>query len=481
MKRSLVAFIVLIALALGVFTASSAYTAAQAGKLSLERETFYGDAAAAEGFAVDVDAAIEQHAVLNARLSLTTGEQKAARSWSTKQVNYYDSETSVIMELAGASLSSGFSWSGSSEMSWWRQEENSIEAKLYDSIASKVDVGETKTELVCLNDFTDHLPLQFYTSRVNTDGHSNMADVFRVPLRDEVLLELTLTRQADGGDFTINELKPEDFWCSSSGIMAADGNIYMAMLITDKNGAQLDASELPGGSWGVYRIPCEQPEDGERSGARWWMNVDTQVTAIPERSELITPAGEDCTALKMFLSYDGQYLLLFTCEGGEIYLYVIDITSGATLSREKLPVPDDADVEELQNRIYSISCTLYEDLAVFRLGWYAYVYTPCAGEYELKLCARAYDQPRPSKYDPDHYSIGSDEYEYAYDGERLAVIDYGTLYYWDDMQEQQRNGYARLCVYGEDGELLCADWIGSQLYSWMNSASVQVKYDVECE
>ena len=294
---------------------------------------------------------------------------------------------------------------------------------------------------------------------------SSLKGFFRVPLEEDVPVRLTMTRRQDGGEFNI-DADLGQYIPSSASAFAADGNIYSLMLLMDENGVQADASLLPGGSWGVYRIPCEFT-DGEPEGVRWWTD-DPWVAAEPEGSELVFPLDAGCTAANLFLSYDGQYLQLVTCEGGELYFTVIDITSGEALSREKMPPVFDVDGYDVEPEygVWNMECTLYEDFAVFSSYDTLYVYEPCDGDYELKLCLDVNDAPLPEKYTWDNY--GYDEYieysEYAWDGERLAVLDSGQVSFQEEKDgEWLEEDCARLCIYdGSSGELLYCDMLKNQ-------------------
>lgn len=366
--------------------------------------------------------------------------------------------------MSGAWLDSGVSWSGTSNMDRL-YDGQSVEDALYNSIKDEVEVGDTVSKTVLLNDYTDTLPLEFSAFGIENDDEEQLKRVFRVPLEEDVPVRLTMTRRQDGGEFNI-DADLGQYIPSSASAFAADGNIYSLMLLMDENGVQADASLLPGGSWGVYRIPCEFTA-GEPEGVRWWTD-DPGVAAEPEGSELVFPLDAGCTAANLFLSYDGQYLQLVTCEGGELYFTVIDITSGEALSREKMPPVFDVDGYDVESEygVWNMECTLYEDFAVFSSYDTLYVYEPCDGDYELKLCLDVNDAPLPEKYTWDNY--GYDEYieysEYAWDGERLAVLDSGQVSFQEEKDgEWLEEDCARLCIYdGSSGELLYCDMLKNQ-------------------
>lgn len=473
MKRVTAALLVLAVLAACFIGGASAYMDRRADDLEISGEALCGDAAAAEGFTVNLDAVLGGHVVWASRYVPSTGERSTNHHWSRLDTELYERSNPPEVRLSGAWLDSGASWSGTSNMDRL-YDGQSIEDALYNSIKDEVEVGDTVSKTVLLNDYTDTLPLEFGASRIENDDEEQLKRVFRVPLEEDVPVRLTMTRRQDGGELYI-DADLGQYIPNSASAFAADGNIYSLMLLMDENGVQADASLLPGGSWGVYRIPCEFT-DGEPEGVRWWTD-DPGVAAEPEGSELVFPLDAGCTAANLFLSYDGQYLQLVTCEGGELYFTVIDITSGEALSREKLPPVFDADGYDVEPEygVWDMECTLYEDFAVFSSYDTLYVYEPCDGDYELKLCLDVNDAPLPEKYTWDNY--GYDEYieysEYAWDGERLAVLDSGQVSFREEKDgEWLEEDCARLCIYdGSSGELLYCDMLENQFtrelsYGW---------------
>lgn len=464
MKRVTAALLVLVVLAACFIGGASAYMDRRADDLEISGEALCGDAAAAEGFTVGLDAVLGGHVVWASRYVPSTGERSTNHHWSWSDTELYERSYPPEVRLSEAWLDSGVSWSGTSNMDRL-SDGQSVEDALYNSIKDEVEVGDTVSKTVLLNDYTDTLPLEFSAFRIENDDEEQLKRVFRVPLEEDVPVRLTMTRWQDGGEFNI-DADLGQYIPNSASAFAADGNIYSLMLLMDENGVQADASLLPGGSWGVYRIPCEFTA-GEPEGVRWWTD-DPWVAAEPEGSELVFPLDAGCTAANLFLSYDGQYLQLVTCEGGELYFTVIDITSGEALSREQLPPPFDSKGRpaEPERAVESMGCALYEDFAVFSSYDTLYVYEPCDGDYELKLCLDVNDAPLPEKYTWDNY--GYDEYieysEYAWDGERLAVLDSGQVSFQEEKDgEWLEEDCARLCIYdGSSGELLYCDMLKNQ-------------------
>ena len=249
MKRVTAALLVLAVLAACFIGGASAYMDRRADNLEISGEALCGDAAAAEGFTVNLDAVLGGHVVWASRYVPSTGERSTNHHWSWSDAELYERSYPPEVRLSGAGLSSGVSWSGTSNMDRL-YDGQSVEDALYNSIKDEVEVGDTVSKTVLLNDYTDTLPLEFSAFRIENDDEEQLKRVFRVPLEEDVPVRLTMTRWQDGGEFNI-DADLGQYIPNSASAFAADGNIYSLMLLMDENGVQADASLLPGGSWGV--------------------------------------------------------------------------------------------------------------------------------------------------------------------------------------------------------------------------------------
>ena len=193
-----------------------------------------------------------------------------------------------------------------------------------------------------LNDYTDYFPFMVYRTDllvepdVLTDGRpsADVSELFPVPLDVDLLSDVTISRELPG-ETTVLVSTPSEYELavSASGVYAADGYMYYVLLLSGEDGRQFDASLLPGGGWGVWRFDCES--EGEGASERWCVDDQAKISVSMDSAENVLPLAGNASAAKLFLSYDGEAVLLFTAESGELWLTTYDVNSGET-RRERL-------------------------------------------------------------------------------------------------------------------------------------------------
>ena len=228
------------------------------------------------------------------------------------------------------------------------------------------------------------------------------------------------------------------------------------------DGEPLDGSSLPGGSWGVWRIPCEVT--GSDSGERWWAGR-VRLSANLDAVELVSPIGTGVDAVKLCLSYDGTKLLLLTAESGTLYLTVIDTATGENLQRlalaqEEELCPDGGLAQAVQRFVqYSgagSEVLLTEGRALVLAGQ--------GGEYSLAMSAGLTALPVPECYSED---AGGSTYLWDYgamvsDGKRLLVLEHVGAQDAASGTDGDGTVAERLSVFGPGGLEYC-EWLVSQL------------------
>lgn len=187
----------------------------------------------------------------------------------------------------------------------------------------------------------------------------------------------------------------------------AEGEVTSYSMRTVHTDSHPEPDGLPGGSWGVYRIPCVQAGDGP----------------VPDLSsaENIYPITRGWGYIHLELSEDGEELLLVTGEADGDWLTVIDLATGE--QRQRLQLDDEA---------YFNSSTQYavgEDSFVISHGRFCVGLVRDGGEWRVEFFADGYDEATP--YIISDYFLLSDGFACAWDGESLALLDWenadGTL------------------------------------------------------
>lgn len=482
MKKQAAAFLLIAILALGSLAGGTVYFRVNRGDLAIETETLYGDLRSAEGVTVTQYAALASHLIWDTSWTPDAGSETES-SWVMRKENS-QVRRKALLKLYISVYGTNMSWSGTDQAPL-----HGVEKEIFDDVVRGRESG-SYTGRIRLNDYTDRWTV--YADCVNVmlenepdeTAYSDLydvSDIFSIPLDGDVWVLLQCEWSEYSGYFNIDmvEVNLNRF---SRGVYAADGNLYTAMLVTDENGAQLDKSALPGGSWGVWRIPCSQVEHGD---GRWWTEDLTEnLTARIEQAQPVYAFDEDADWMHMELSWDGEKLLVFTRAGGAFHMDVVDIRTGETLQRLELLNDETAAAlgAEPPSEYVSADVSLYEDFLVVRCIDTAILLEPAGEGYRLVTAVNLDAVPRSERWTEDYW-LSMSEFRYAYDGERMCVLgigsyvshedDYGGEPYW-----KVSGGFQQLSVYDTGGELLYSGMVDSQFNRYDYLDGVSVNFDL---
>ena len=428
MKRIAAAFTALFVLASCLMAGGSIYMHAHRNDLEITGEVLYGERAMASGVEVRQSVLIDGHPNWEVSYSPAAASHVTQAGWSLPELRRTAAQPPAI---SIGSITSGLTISYDGGRSVIRLYDIPVVQEIADGIAaSAAGGGEYATELL-LNDYTDCLPI------VARDASGSMGTA----------------------EFRLLEY-PYDI--DGSSVLAADGNLYLAFTAHGADGELLDGSSLPGGSWGVWRIPCEVT--GSDSGERWWAGR-VRLSADLDAVELVSPIGTGVDAVKLCLSYDGTKLLLLTAESGTLYLTVIDTATGENLQRlalaqEEELCPDGGLAQAVQRFVQYSSAGSEVLLTEGR----ALVLAGQGGEYSLAMSADLTALPVPECYSED---AGGSTYLWDYgamvsDGKRLLVLEHVGAQDAASGADGDGTVAERLSVFGPGGLEYC-EWLESQL------------------
>ena len=140
------------------------------------------------------------------------------------------------------------------------------------------------------------------------------------------------------------------------------GYVYFYSWSADEEWLALDASALPGGSWGVFRLPFALLSDC--GNGRWWMSgeIKAQLTSL-EVENVLPLSTAEVEHLDVRPSEDGKHLLcLLYMRSGSLELRVMDAASGEVTDSRRLF--DYAPAEERMSAV----CHAGDGGAVFIVG-----------------------------------------------------------------------------------------------------------------
>ena len=328
MKRKAAAFAVILLLAVCFAVAAPIYLDATADDFRLDGEVLYGDVAEADNVRIKQDINVGGHLIWNAeRIPGVSAETDCRWSLLGETDEHYGN--AVYAKLWLNSFSMGASWSGEMDTS-------GIEGEIIDDVIEKAGGGSYYGS-VLLNDYTDCYPIQFDSYGMNVempDGtvlgdypfeDSDVSDFFRVPLDRNIKITVSCIIEESGRrEITLNSVGMDDIglWSHSAQF---DGFIYLAALMYDgATDTFMDPSQLPGGSWGVWRIPFD---NGETTG---------EPTLKLAGAELVYSFDESVKSFNIASSADGSEALLVTFEGDKVMLNVMDGETGALRLRTEV-------------------------------------------------------------------------------------------------------------------------------------------------
>ena len=319
MRKQAAALSLITALMLGLFCGMSAHLSGKLNDFEINGKILAGERAGAQGIELVIERApggSETSAPrLTAAYSPETASQSLAVSWFPRREAAEDAPGLSI--LPSHILGSGYADD---------ETRSNVSRGGTDFIDRAVDEraagGEGSFELR-VADCADVLPLDFSASGgldlVNLPDDAELSKLFPLPVPEELTLEIDYGAYPGGSSASIS---PDGGLCGcSSSALGSDGSMYLVFYVSYE-GERLDAGRLPGGSWGVYRIA------GSKSEGRLRLDFS--------EAENIYPLEGGWEAARIAAGPEGDELLLFTVEGGALWLTVIETATHTAVQRLEL-------------------------------------------------------------------------------------------------------------------------------------------------
>lgn len=332
MKRSFAVTLLLLLAAVAGIARAHAAVSDTADKVTLTETPLYGDRAAAEGLTVHIDTTCGRRLFWGTtlRLGVENDVETAFRFSQWQEAWGYRGEPgglSLYLMLSG-----GSGWTPGVTPEELRERNTGDAAGIWDydgsslyplweAAVEQTAAGETKTVTLRLRDYYKYYPFvaELDLGKMAGDAWGRydgaIRSFFRVPVPEEKLVEVTVTRDAAGLITNIDTSDLSGVSISGDSVVTEDAVWYVFDNSGAYDSARLDTSEIPGG-FGIYRLPYARNE----SGAAY---TDGSGLAM------VYPLDEDETILRLALDDDGR-LLLLTASDGTAYLSVIE-TGGVTL------------------------------------------------------------------------------------------------------------------------------------------------------
>ena len=458
MRKQAAALSLITILMLGLFCGMSAHLSGKLNDFEINGKVLAGERAGAQGIELVIERApggSETSAPrLTAAYSPETASQSLAVSWFPRREAAEDAPGLSI--LPSHILGSGYADD---------ETRSNVSRGGTDFIDRAVDEraagGEGSFELR-VADCADVLPLDFSASGgldlVNLPDDAELSKLFPLPVPEGLTLEIDYGAYPGGSSASIS---PDGGLCGcSSSALGSDGSMYLVFYVSYE-GERLDAGRLPGGSWGVYRIA------GSESEGRLRLDLS--------EAENIYPLEGGWEAARIAAGPEGDELLLFTVEGGALWLTVIETATHTAVQRLELMSAAEAAELGCADALESIVTA-----RLLRSGGLTALMpggdTLVALRMDSGRCAESFALRLGSLPVPEEVVVsGGVKQTYLEDvdvklaGGRVAVLE--RLYYQHAGSYAFSSTATRLSVF-ENGEIIFCEWLTSPLDGHMRYHNV---------
>ena len=449
MRRYGLFFALLVVLAAAFLAAGTAMLNDSRYDLEVSGTVLAGERSDAGDVSIALDASLERRLKWSAGYDVSTGETATDSSWDLIMSSGRDielpSEPALVVYNVGLDLS--YSESVNGEIRF----ESPLTEEIYrDTVLGYgMEAGDRRS--VRLNDYTEYVPMRVESNNIVDAGGGEVAEYIKIRLSRTVRLMVELDEY---WDVSILPASPDDEMEAGSSLVCTDDWLYFLLNVRGGDGELFDASEMPGGVWSVWRVPCSQ-----RTADDGGVELLCGFAAMESFYEL----GEDWQDAYLMLSEDGQRLELFTVEDGDVWLTVLDAGTGSAEQRLLLFPAETAERNMsgsawVNGYVRRQSCeggyiyTLYDMAAA--------VVDVDAGRYEHRFSVDTQTAGVPESVKAENvYQEERRFRDIVYDGERLVTLQRVYVY---RPNSASLSAY-QLLIYDANGGLVYNEWMENQL------------------
>ena len=444
MRRYGLFFALLVVLAAVFLAAGTAMLNDSRYDLEVSGTVLAGERSDAGDVSIALDASLERRLKWSAGYDVSTGETVTDSSWDLIRSSGRDielpSEPALVVYDVGLDMS--YSEGVHGEIRF----ESPLTEEIYrDTVLGHgMEAGDRRS--VRLNDYIEYVPVRVSGHNIVDAGGGEAADYIRIRLSRTVRL---MVEMDEYWDVSILPASPDDNMEAGSSLVYTDDWLYFLLNVRGGDGELFDASEMPGGVWSVWRMPCSQR------------------TADDGGVELLC----DFAAMESFyeLGEDWQRLELFTVEDGDVWLTVLDAGTGSAGQRLLL-----FPAETAEHMYGTASVNGYVRRQSYDGGYIYTLYDMAAavvdvdaGRYERRFSVDTQTAGVPESVKAENVYPEERRFrDIVYDGERLVTLQWVYVY---RPNSDSFSAY-QLLIYDANGGLVYNEWMENQLSA---AASVQ--------
>lgn len=424
MRKAVAILLVLVlGTCLGAATAVRELAATQ-NQVVFTETTLYGDISAAEGLTVTKQVQMSGNIAWNSTLRFFN----AGFTYKTTS-DYYNNVWEMNLGepfydgvFLYDMISSSYQTSGS-DLSFLASGMSKAQAELADQTPD----GEIRARTIRLADYYEYYPIEANISLPNViyGGFSDMLteedynspelyaaramiEFFKIPVLPDERYTIGIEKGENGTIISSwgQSVDGRDAFSISTSSVVAEDACYFYFSNRTYNGRLVDTSRIPGG-YGIYVLPYGWVKAEDYHGYDFYEGGDVFVDQL----RVFYPIDPEAEILDLSLSDNQKTLLLHTAEKGKCLLTIISTETGEALQKLEL-----GDYRE--NLMTEAICT--DGALIVRIGESFSVLVPQSDtEWKLLYQTVPTEIEKGENFSPLNTWYGR---EFAFDGERLAVI-----------------------------------------------------------
>ena len=383
MRKALSLFLILLVIGIGGMLYAHTTLMAAQGNVSFTEVASFGDASAAAGLTVSVQAQLARHMTWDSVHTFgrtsgnvekpnpqPTSDTKTDFMFSPAQLEWMSPYTGSVLSLSIASGFSGSSTGGSLldddllDPSFYGPGRITF-YKILQDVASHAKSSERHTESVLLRDYSEYYPVtaslmflpnsfidpiprssysqQFAYPQTEIEAEKAFSDFFRIPVPENNRISVEVYKDSTGNVVELSVSNDSSMWLNTASVNSKAG-IYFTLEAVGEEGRNNIR-----GDYGVYLLPVSSIHD---KNAYMYPPFDYHDLRT------VYKLDKSVSVLTLDLSEDERCLNLITSEGGSLYLTVIEL---ATMT-EKQKLLLFSDVGD-----FWLQCSTYTDGILFVL------------------------------------------------------------------------------------------------------------------
>ncbi len=432
-----------------------------------------GDPLAAEGITVELSTHYDYHLFWDTSYVVGSGEPATTEFSFSSKSRYQLRET----EFTGVGLYPYLS----SDLDLTKVDDRTGLDLAFYQLYQQAQPGQELEAVINLADYYDYYPVavtldlpncksEFCENYIVADGinlgptiisfdgtdtgyYRLFTDYFKIPVLESETLSIDISRHVDNNVYSAGYCTTDSdrFYLNTINVLGRD-QCFLVFDAHSEQGEVVDTSQLPDG-YGIFAIPCYTDEYGAT-------DID------PGNIRMVYSLDPQVRISNLLLSSDGESLLLFTVESGQLMLTVVDTESFATL--EKLSIC------QLDSDDAGCDYHIHGDLIVICHGSELSVIFRQPEGYRLEYTIDSYLKQDDIIY-PDPYIETSAAMDYDSETGRLLISDAarGSTELW------HRTADFYVAVYDKTGMIYYGSF-GSSLNTTGSVAVPVSEYDRSC-